>query len=109
MTNMEMAAYSRHAIFCVNIQINLERKLANRQTAEALCGGGGLSPCLCLSPPLAPYLEKQTQERPLVPWVPGQPAGRRCATFLGASISKTISFSFSKNSVLKGSRWPFVI
>lgn len=107
--DMETAAHSRHTIFCINIQINLERKLANRQTAETLCGEGGLSPCLYLSPPLAPYLEKQTQGRPLVPWVPGQPGGRRCATFLGASISKTISFSFSKNSVLKGSRWPFVI
>lgn len=43
MTDMETAAHSRHAIFCVNIQINLERKLPNRQTAEALRGGGGLS------------------------------------------------------------------
>lgn len=41
--DMEMAAQSRYAIFWVNIQINLERKLAKMKTAEALCGGGSLS------------------------------------------------------------------
>lgn len=109
MIDMKMAAHSRY-VFWVNIQMSLKRKLAKMQTVgthEAVCLVWGLFPCQCPSPPLAPYLEKWAQGRLFGPWVPGQPEGGRCATFLGASLSKTMSFS--KNSVLKGSRCPFVI
>jgi hypothetical protein len=107
--DMETEAHNRY-VLGAQIQMGLERKLAKMQIAgthEADCLVWGLFPHLCPSSPLAPYLEKWTQGRPLGPRVPGQPEGGRCATFLGVSLSKTMSFS--KNSVLKGSRCPFVI
>ena len=78
--------------------------------SEVACGGQRESVCASAPAHLWPglrYLEKWAQERPLGPWVPGQPGRGHFATFLGESTSKTISFS--KNSVLTDSRCLFVI
>lgn len=78
--------------------------------SEVACGGREESVSVCAPAHLwsgLRYLEKWAQERPLGPWVPGQPGRGRFATFLGESTSKTISFS--KNSLLTDSRCPFVI